>query len=324
MTGEEIVSTFEEQITSEFPNGLTSDDISMLQVNLGRQCNLSCSHCHLECSPSRTEIMSKDIMEKVVALAAFEDFKLIDITGGAPELHPDFRWLVESLRDLEKPVQVRTNLALIDEKDDENISNFLYDNGVSLVGSLPCYMEENVDAQRGSGTYEKSISAIKHLNKLGYGTDNGLQLNLVYNPSGPFLPGNQKDLEEAYKKELAERFGIEFTTLIVITNMPIGRFQTKLEKEIQAEDYMTLLKESFNPATIPALMCRNQICVDWDGALYDCDFNIALGLPVNNRSKLNLNSDTEDLGAKRNIVTDSHCFGCAAGSGSSCSGSLTS
>ncbi len=150
MTGEEIVSTFEEQITSEFPNGLTSDDISMLQVNLGRQCNLSCSHCHLECSPSRTEIMSKDIMEKVVALAAFEDFKLIDITGGAPELHPDFRWLVESLRDSGKPVQVRTNLALIDEKDDENISNFLYDNGVSLVGSLPCYMEENVDAQRGS------------------------------------------------------------------------------------------------------------------------------------------------------------------------------
>ncbi|GAG88703.1 unnamed protein product [marine sediment metagenome] len=268
--------------------------------------------------------MSRDIMQQVISLAECSDFKLVDITGGAPELNEDFRWFIESLRALGKDVQVRTNLAWIDEQEDENIPNFLADNKVSLVGSLPCYMEENVDTQRGYGTYSKSIDALKSLNALGYGGENGLQLHLVYNPSGAFLAGSQEELEKAYKKELLERFNIVFTSLIVITNMPIGRFRSKLQDENQDQHYMKLLTGSFNPETITHLMCRHQLCVDWDGSLYDCDFNIALGMPLNHSSRLTLSSATEELTAKRAVVTGNHCFGCTAGSGSSCAGSLTS
>ncbi len=316
--------SFEEIISKSFPEGLHSCDISILQVNIGRQCNLSCAHCHLECSPSRTEMMSKDTMTKVITLTADLNTVLVDITGGAPELHAEFRWFIEELHKAGMDIQVRTNLAQLTENDDEDIFTFLHDQNVKLVGSLPCYLEENVDAQRGDGTYQKSINAIEQLNKVGYGTDGGQQLNLVYNPSGAFLPGSQEELEQAYKAELHERFGIKFSNLIAITNMPIGRFRKKLAQENEEDTYMTLLAEAYNPSTLDSLMCKHQVCVDWDGSLYDCDFNLAIGLTMAHDAPVSIDDFDAELLRKRKISTDKHCYGCTAGSGSSCAGSLTS
>ena len=300
---------------------LYSTGIDTLQVNLGYYCNQNCTHCHLECSPQRTEMMGWPVMEMVLSAAQSAQVKLVDVTGGAPELNPHFVRFIESLRDAGLSVQVRTNLTALTEPGNEELPAFFRDHGVRLAASLPCYTEENVSAQRGKGVYEKSIAAIKKLNAVGYGSDLKLPLDLVYNPLPPILPGPQSELESAYRERLADGFGVSFTRLLTITNVPIGRFGASLDRSAR-HAYFELLNASFNPQAVDGLMCRHQISVAWDGTLYDCDFNIALGLTVGHGYPDHIGDfDAEKL-ARRRIVFGSHCFACTAGAGSSCGGAL--
>jgi len=316
------MNDFEKQITEANGNGLHCLEIETLQVNLGLRCNQQCHHCHLEASPHRSEMMEWATMQLVLEAARSFGCQLIDLTGGAPELNRHFRRFVDALRQDGHPVQVRTNLTLLLEPGLREIPEFFRDHQVQLVASLPCYLEENVRAQRGERVYEKSIAAIRRLNALGYGLEPNLPLNLVYNPGGPFLPPPQSALEEDYRRELRSRFGIAFTRLFTITNMPLGRFRAELSRQNQEQIYLHLLRESFNRQTVAGLMCRHQISVGWDGALYDCDFNLALGLPVNHGAPDHIQSFRPSDLMKRRIVTGEHCFACTAGSGSSCGGAL--
>ena len=314
---------FKNTINTYIPGGLIRKNVRQIQVNIGRRCNLNCTHCHLECTPERTEEMDPSLMDMVVDLASgthggSEPVKMVDITGGSPELHPNFRRFVSALRQRQIPVQVRTNFAVLLEAGQESTMGFLRDNQVQLVGSMPCYLEENVRAQRGAGTYEKNIWVLRRLNQLGYGKEEGLLLNLVYNPGGAFLPGSQAGLENDYKEALLQRFGIVFNHLLVIANMPIGRFGQMLANRGLLKRYMNELAGAFNPDTIAGLMCRHQISIDYDGRLYDCDFNIALKTPASEGNFPEL-SKLEG----RQIVVGNHCFGCTAGAGSSCGGALT-
>jgi radical SAM/Cys-rich protein len=314
---------FEKKIAEVSCDGLRSLDIDTLQVNLGLRCNQQCSHCHLEASPKRTEVMKWVTMQWVLEATRKIRCQLVDLTGGTPELNPNFIRLVTALRQEGYSVQVRTNLTVLLEPGMEEVPEFFRDHQVHLMASLPCYLEKNVYTQRGKGVYEKSIEAIKRLNIMGYGSDSGLPLNLVYNPGGPFLPPPQSILEEDYRRELESRFGITFTRLLTIINMPLGRFRTELIRKKERENYLLLLRNSFNPKTVTELMCRHQLSVGWDGTLYDCDFNLALGLPVNHGVPDHIQSfRPQDLRMRR-IVTGEHCFGCTAGSGSSCGGTLT-
>jgi radical SAM/Cys-rich protein len=316
------MNDFEKQATGMESGELHSVKIETLQVNLGLRCNQQCTHCHLEASPQRTEMMEWPVMEWVLEAARSSHCQLVDLTGGAPELNPHFRRFVAAFRQKDLPVQVRTNLTVLVEPGMDGMPEFFREHQVQLVASMPCYLEENVRAQRGIGVYEKSIAAIRQLNALGYGSNPDLPLNLVYNPGGSFLPPQQTALEEDYRWELGSRFGIAFTRLLTITNMPLGRFRRELDRQDQEWDYFQLLRESFNPQTVTGLMCRHQISVGWDGTLYDCDFNLALGLPVNHGAPDHiLFFKREDLWRRR-IVTGDHCFGCTAGSGSSCRGAL--
>ncbi len=316
------MNDFEKQIAGAGGGGLHSLKVGTLQVNLGPRCNQQCNHCHIEASPQRIERMEWPTMQLVLDAAKKVDCRLVDLTGGAPEIHPHFRRFVTALFQEGHAVQVRTNLTVLLEPGMEEMPEFLKKYRCRLVASMPCYLEENVRAQRGARTYEKSVAAIKRLNGLGYGSDPGLPLNLVYNPGGPFLPPSQPALEDDYRLELGQRFGIIFSRLLTITNMPLGRFRNELDRQGQRGDYMRLLQESFNPQTVAGLMCRNQLSVGWDGTLYDCDFNLALGLPVNHGAPDHVkNFKPEDLRVRR-IVTGDHCFGCTAGSGSSCGGAL--
>jgi radical SAM/Cys-rich protein len=261
-------------------------------------------------------------MQLVLEASKKAGCQVADLTGGAPEINPYFHRFVAALRQEGHAVQVRTNLTVLLEPNMEEMPEFLRKHKVQLVASMPCYLEENVRAQRGPGTYEKSVAAIRILNGLGYGSDPELPLNLVYNPGGPFLPPPQSALEEDYRRELGQRFGIVFSHLHTITNMPLGRFRNQLDRQGQRESYLRLLRQSFNPQTVLGLMCRHQLSVGWDGILYDCDFNLALGLPVNHGAPDHIeNFKPEDLMVRR-IVTGDHCFGCTAGSGSSCGGAL--
>jgi len=313
---------FEEKIALVSGEGLYSRDIEVLQINVGLRCNQVCLHCHVEASPLRTEVMPKETMERVLDVADAIRPEWIDLTGGAPELHPDFRDFVKSLRNAGHQVQVRTNLTVMLEPGMEHLPEFLREQQVRLVASLPCYLEENVRAQRGPKTYEKSIESIRRLNALGYGTESGLPLNLIYNPGGAFLPPEQSRLESDYRRELSRRFGIVFSRLLTITNMPIGRFWTSLRRSREDRKYIHLLREAFNPGTLDGLMCRHQISVGWDGRIYDCDFNLALGAPVNHGAPNRIERFERSALEKRRIVTGDHCFGCTAGCGSSCGGSL--
>ncbi len=316
------MNNFEKQIVEVGSKGLHSLRVKTLQVNLGLQCNQQCSHCHLEASPQRKERMEWTTMELVLEAARSLRCQLVELTGGAPELNPSFQRFIAALRQEDLPVQVRTNLTVLLDPGMESLPKFLRDHQVQLVASMPCYLEENVCAQRGTGVYEKSIQAIKRLNGQGYGYESSLCLNLVYNPGGPFLPPPQPVLEEDYRRELDKRFGIRFTRLLTITNMPLGRFRKELNRQNQEENYLDLLRKSFNPLTVQGLMCRHQITVGWDGTLYDCDFNAALGLAINHGAPDHIRFfDAEDLWMRR-IVTGEHCFGCTAGSGSSCGGAL--
>lgn len=314
--------TFEENVAECSGGALYCRDIETLQVNLGLKCNQQCAHCHVSASPARTETMELHTMEHVLAAAKDLRPRLVDLTGGAPELNPHFEKFVEALKMSGHEVQVRTNLTALLEPGLEGAAQFLADYKVKLVASMPCYLEENVRAQRGAGVYEKSVAAMKMLNTLGYGITPGLRLDLVYNPGGAFLPPTQAALEADYRRELFARFGLVFSNLLTITNMPLGRFWSDIKRMKKDDEYLELLGDSFNPATIDGLMCRHQVSVGWDGRLYDCDFNLALGQPVEGSAPQTIEEFDAARLAKRKVVTGLHCYGCTAGCGSSCRGAL--
>ena len=316
------MNDFEAQIQKDCGLSLYTSEIRILQVNTGLRCNMHCAHCHLGCGPQREEVMDRETTEHVIEVAQELRPEIVDITGGAPEIHPHFKGFVSGLREDGHNIKVRTNLTALLEKGLEDMIQFLKDHRVQLVASMPCYLEENVCQQRGEGVYEKSVQVLQQLNSIGYGKDPELPLDLVYNPIGPFLPPNQTQLEGDYKKELKQRFGIQFAKLLTITNMPIGRFWESLKTQRKDQEYMQLLLEGFNCQTVDGLMCRHQICVAWDGLLYDCDFNIALHLPVGFGAPNHIKDLNVDLLSSRKIMTGKHCFGCTAGFGSSCGGAL--
>ena len=316
------MTNFAQSVRQVLGADLKSQAVRTIQVNLGLLCNLSCRHCHVESTPQRTEIMTWETMQSVLRLANALPQARVDLTGGAPELNPCFRQLVGSLCEAAHQVQVRTNLTVFFEAGQADTPEFLADHGIHLVASLPCYLDDNVDNQRGSGVYKRSIAALRRLNSLGYGRLPELPLNLVYNPGGAFLPPDQATLEAAYRRELKERFGVDFTRLLTITNMPMGRFLNDLQQNGQAEYYKTLLTDNFNRATLDGLMCRHQICVSWDGTLADCDFNSILGMSLAGGLPEHVAQLDPALLQGRTIVTGEHCFGCTAGCGSSCGGAL--
>ena len=316
------MNNFSQAVRQTIGEDLKSEDVQTIQVNLGLLCNLSCRHCHVEANPKRTEVMTWETMQSVLRLAKALPKARVDLTGGAPELNPFFKDFVSALRDSGHQVLVRTNLTVFFEAGQADTPEFLASQGVHLVASLPCYLDDNVDKQRGGGVYKRSVAALRRLNSLGYGRQPELPLSLVYNPGGAFLPPDQATLEEAYRKELKERFEVEFSSLLTITNMPMGRFLNDLQRDGEAESYKSLLEDNFNQATLEGLMCRHQICVAWDGLLSDCDFNSALGFSLDEGLPKHIDDlDPEQLQG-RTIVTGEHCFGCTAGCGSSCGGAL--
>ena len=301
---------------------LHSLDIRTFQVNLGLLCNQECRHCHHQAGPERTEMMSWEIMKMIIRSAKQHAVETIDITGGAPELHPDLKDFIHESASNGHHLIVRTNLSALQENDTKALLELYRQNGVELIASLPCYEKEEVDCVRGEGTFSRSIAALELLNSVGYGVRPDLILNLVYNPSGPFLPPSQNTLKEDYTRTLWDDFGVQFTDLFTITNMPIGRFLEDLETNGRKEEYMGLLKESFNPSTLENLMCRSQISIGWDGSFYDCDFNQALGITTEENFPENIEELDGTRLSERIIMTDDHCFGCTAGVGSSCGGAL--
>jgi len=306
-------------------HGLKRRAVDVLQVNLGRYCNLACIHCHVESGPTRREMMSRENVDAVLRFLAATTTPVLDITGGAPELHPNFAYLIAAARALGRHVTDRCNLTVIFEPGMEYLPEYFKRNEVELICSLPCYSEENVDKQRGKGTFDASIRALQRLNDVGYGQPDGdLVLNLVYNPVGPHLPPPQEKLEQDYKRILAEQFGITFNHLYCLTNMPITRYATHLKLRREYDPYMELLETNFNAGTVDQVMCRNLISVGWDGWIYDCDFNQMLDLPIVDRSgaRLHILSLRLDQLAEPAINVGDHCYACTAGSGSSCGGAL--
>jgi radical SAM/Cys-rich protein len=314
-------ASFHETVRSLRSEPLSAQGVTTLQVNVGYRCNLSCSHCHVEAGPARTETMDGNTVDAVLAVLSRSSIATVDVTGGAPELNLHFRRLVSSARQLGKHVIVRTNLAVLHEPGMADLPVFYRDNSVDLVASLPCYQEKNVDGMRGNGTFAKCVESLRKLNRLGYGLRGGLPLHLVYNPSGPFLPPRQGALELDYRRELDGRYGISFTTLYALANLPIGRFHDRLVHSGELDRYRTLLACAFNPATLDGVMCRTLLSVGWDGRLYDCDFNQVLGLTVGPDVPAHINDFDYDALARRAICIGDHCYGCTAGHGSTCTGS---
>jgi radical SAM/Cys-rich protein len=303
---------------------LTRRAIDTLQVNLGRYCNLACIHCHVESGPTRTEMMNRETVDAVLRFLASSNISALDVTGGAPELNPNFDYLVESAVGLGRHVMDRCNLTVIFEPEKDYLPEFFKRHGVELICSLPCYSEENVDRQRGKGTFELSIRALQMLNAIGYGKDDNLVLNLVYNPVGPHLPPAQEKLEQDYREILNDQFGVVFNQLFCLTNMPITRYATHLKLRGEYDSYMNLLESSFNPSTLEQVMCRNLISIGWEGLVYDCDFNQMLDLPIRDRTGNRLHIGSLSIEQVRNhpITTGNHCYACTAGAGSSCGGTL--
>jgi radical SAM/Cys-rich protein len=311
---------------TDFP-AISRNRLDSLQVNLGYKCNQSCVHCHVNAGPNRTEMMSRETVFEVIAFLKASGAKTLDVTGGAPELNPHFRMLVEAARELGVHVMDRCNLTILEQPQQEDLAQFLTDHGVEVVASMPCYLEDNVDRQRGKGVFDISIRCLQTLNHYGYGQPgSGLVLDLVYNPQGAVLPPAQVQLELDYREHLGERYGIVFNELFVITNMPIQRFGSTLVSKGQFEQYMELLKNAYQPHNLESVMCRNLLSVDWRGHVYDCDFNQMLDLPLawkgNPRPHLR-DLMTANLEGNAIVVKD-HCYGCTAGQGSSCSGALAS
>ena len=303
---------------------LTRGLLDTLQVNVGYRCNQSCVHCHVNAGPNRTEEMSGEVADLVLAVLARRSIPTLDITGGAPELNPHFRRLVRGARDLGVKVMDRCNLTILSEPGQEDLADFLATEGVEIVASMPCYLADNVERQRGKGVFDRSIDGLKRLNALGYGRDPALALNLVYNPQGPSLPPAQHALEADYRRILGGEHGIVFNNLFVLANMPIQRFGSMLVSKGEFEGYLQLLQDAHLDANLGGVMCRNLVSVDWRGFLYDCDFNQMLDLPLarGGRERVHL-SDLLDDGIDGNpIRVAGHCFGCTAGQGSSCGGAL--
>ena len=298
--------------------------LDTLQVNLGYRCNQSCLHCHVNAGPNRKEMMEEETLELVLQVLAARRIGALDLTGGAPELHHLFRDLVSKATAMGVRVMDRCNLTVLFEHGQDDLAGFLAGHEVEVVASLPCYLQENVDQQRGDGTFDKSIAALLQLNALGYGCEgSGLILNLVYNPQGPALPPGQIALQAAYRRELSERFGIVFNQLFTMANMPIQRFGSTLISRGQFNDYMRMLKESYSAANLDNVMCRNLVSVDWQGYLYDCDFNQQLGLALPDEKGRPHLRDLLQTGLGGNpIRVADHCYGCTAGQGSSCGGAL--
>ena len=309
---------------SDFP-AIRRRQTQTLQVNLGYKCNQSCLHCHVNAGPTRTELMTLDTINEVIAYLQSAGIKTLDITGGAPELNPHFRRLVEAARNLGVRVIDRCNLTILFEPGHEDLAQFFVEQQVEITASLPCYLEDNVDRQRGKGVFGTSIRALQLLNGLGYGQPgSALKLNLVYNPQGPVLPPAQQQLQQDYKQRLSVSYGVVFNELYVITNMPIQRFGSTLISKGQFEPYMNLLKKAYQPANLETVMCRSLLSVNWQGYVYDCDFNQMLDLPItwNNRPRTHLRElSSADLNHHPIVVKD-HCYGCTAGQGSSCGGAL--
>ncbi len=307
--------------TSLYP--LTARGITTLQVNVGRLCNQTCRHCHVEAGPDRKEVMAKETME--LCLGALEEggYPVVDITGGAPEMNPHYRWFVERCRMLDTKVLTRTNLTIITEEGYRDLPQFFADNNVEVIASLPYYFKSTTDTQRGGGVFERSVEALRMLNDAGYGREGtGLVLNIVYNPCGAYLPASQESLERDFRRELKKRYDISFSNLFTITNMPVGRFLDFLKRSGNLKGYMERLERSYNPSAAENVMCRETLSVGWDGTLYDCDFNQMLGLKCNHGAPEHLKDFDAGRLRGRRIVTGPHCYGCTAGAGSSCTGAV--
>jgi len=310
---------------TDFP-ALKRDKLATLQVNLGYKCNQSCLHCHVNAGPNRTEMMDLSTINIILDFIDAHHIQRLDLTGGAPELNPHFEYLVSEAHKRQVHIIDRCNLTILEEPEQQHLAKFLAQHQVEIVASLPCYEAENVDAQRGKGVYSASIKGLQKLNTLGYGkADSSLQLNLMYNPTGPYLPPPQQSLEADYKRELKQRFKIEFNQLLTLTNMPISRFGSSLISKNQFDDYMLLLKDAYQTANLTTVMCKSLISIDWQGYVYDCDFNQMLALPLQTKNihrphiKQLLHTDLNGL----DIIIADHCYGCTAGQGSSCGGALS-
>jgi radical SAM/Cys-rich protein len=322
------ITPFEKQL--KFP--LTKQKITVLQINLGKRCNLACTHCHVEASPKRTEELSPEICDQLIqVINRFPQIKTVDLTGGAPEMNYGFRPLVEAARNTDKEVIVRSNLTIYFEPGFEDLPEYFAKHGLRIIASLPCYLEENVDKQRGRGVYNKSIQALQFLNNMGYGTNPNLILDLVYNPPVPrdnnfCLTPNQHQLEQDYKEYLQKNFNINFNHLFAITNLPIGRTKQYLQNQDLYVPYLKFLESHYNESTIPNLMCRSELSIDYLGNIYDCDFNQMENIPAMIDGEKNLTIkkllEWDTLDVIKTIKTASYCYGCTAGSGSSCGGSL--
>ncbi len=316
--------SFKETLKKNGYSDLNPSSLEILQINLGYMCNLTCEHCHVDAGPDRKEKMSREVLEECLRVLDDSKAHTVDLTGGAPEMHPDFLWLLEELNKREVEVLVRSNLTiLVSNSKYRTYPKIMANYGVTIVASMPCYTSENVDKQRGDGVFDQSIEALQLLNELGFGRENSeLCIHLVYNPLGPSLPGDQSKLEADYKRVLKEHFNIEFNDLFCITNLPISRFLNTIHSQGKLESYMHLLVDSFNPSTVKGLMCRNTLSVRWDGTLFDCDFNQMLEMPVALEQSHIRDFKVPDF-SQREVVLHQHCYGCTAGVGSSCQGSLS-
>ncbi|MCU7833773.1 MAG: arsenosugar biosynthesis radical SAM protein ArsS [gamma proteobacterium symbiont of Taylorina sp.] len=312
-----------------FP-AISRKKIDVLQLNLGYRCNQQCLHCHVNAGPNRQEEMSVEVLQQIISFVKENRIKCVDLTGGAPEMHADFVFLIKSLHELGIAVIDRCNLTVLNESGYEHIAKLLADNQVQIVASMPCYLEENVNNQRGKGVFESSIKALRMLNELGYGVENShLILNLVYNPQGASLSPEQIQLEYDYKQLLSREYGIVFNQLYTITNVPVKRFGSMLISKNEFDPYMKLLQDAYQPENLDSVMCRHQVSIDWQGYLYDCDFNQMLNLPLldndtamqNNR--LHISQVTAGDLQSRDIIVAGHCYACTAGQGSSCGGALS-
>ncbi len=312
-----------EAFAAKVSEGVSPTELEILQINLGYMCNMTCEHCHVDAGPDRKEIMAKEVLEACLNAIDASNVKTVDLTGGAPEMNPHFKWFVEELTERNVQTIVRSNLTiLVSNKKFKEYPKFFKENKVTVIASLPCYTKGNVDKQRGNGAFSKSIEALLVLNELGYGKKGtGLELNLVYNPGGPGLPPPQASLEIDYKIALKDNFNLEFNNLFTITNLPISRFLDFLLAAGRYEEYMLKLHEAYNPATVNGVMCTNTLSVDWEGNLYDCDFNQMLKLKVASLIGNIKEFDLSEL-SNRKVILGNHCYGCTAGAGSSCQGAL--
>ena len=316
---------------NRFAQALAKNSLSLrrgrpeiLQVNVGKLCNLTCVHCHVNAGPKRKEIISRATIDRILDWFGNTDIPTVDLTGGAPEMIPDFRYFIERVTTLQPRRHIidRCNLTILLEHGYKDLGAFFARQKVEVIASMPCYSPENVNAQRGEGVFEASIAALQLLNSFGYGIQPDLPLHLVYNPVGPFLPSSQPELEADYKRELKTHFGIVFNNLYTLANLPIGRFVSYLRRSNKLDEYMELLINAFNPATIDGLMCRNTISVGWRGEVYDCDFNQQLGMQWKDGAPIFLWDIDPETIENRQIMTGNHCFGCTAGAGSSCGGAI--